>query len=248
MNVTTIIITKNEEKNIEECLKSVKFSRQIIVVDNYSTDRTIELAKKHSAQVIRGTFSDFSKQREEALGLVTSDWILYIDADERVTDKLKEELERVTDEKGSNDVYKIKRRNFYLGKNEWATQEEMERLFRKDSLKGWFGQLHETPVYTGEVGLLDGFIDHYTHRDISSMLNKTIEWSEIEAQKRFLANHPKMKWWRFPRIMIPVFLDYYIKQKGYKLGTVGLIESIYQAYSIFITYAKLWEMQNKKST
>ena len=77
------------------------------------------------------------------------------------------------------------------------------------------------------------------------MVNKTLEWSTIEAKLRFKSNHPKMTWWRFPRVMIPAIFNSYVKQKGYKAGTVGIVESFYQAFSMFITYAKLWEMQVK---
>ena len=77
------------------------------------------------------------------------------------------------------------------------------------------------------------------------MLEKTNEWSEIEAKLRYGANHPKMNTLRFIKVIMSTFLNYYIKQKGYKLGTVGLIESMFQAYSTFITYSKLWEMQKK---
>jgi glycosyltransferase involved in cell wall biosynthesis len=248
MNITAIIITKNEENNIADVLESVKFSKQIIVVDNDSIDRTSDLAKKNGAQVISGKFDNFSKQREIALKEVSSDWILYVDADERVSDKLKEEIEKVTLNQNSKDAYKLIRRNYYFGKHEWPYQEEVLRLFRKDALKGWTGEIHESPVFVGEVGELKGYLDHYTHRDLSSMLEKTINWSDQEAQIRFASNHPDMNWWRFPRVMIPTFFRYYIRQKGYKAGMAGLIESIFQTYSIFITYAKLWEMQNRSKS
>ena len=78
------------------------------------------------------------------------------------------------------------------------------------------------------------------------MLDKTIEWSKVEAETRFQMNHPKMTWWRFPRVMITAFLDSYFRQGGYKIGVAGLIESVYQAFSIFVTYARLWELQQKK--
>ena len=79
------------------------------------------------------------------------------------------------------------------------------------------------------------------------MVNKTIEWSKTEAQLRLSINHPKMTWWRFPRVMITAFLNSYIRQGGYKVGMVGLIESVYQSFSMFITYARLWELQNEKN-
>lgn len=246
MSITSIIITKNEEKNIEDCIKSINFSNQIIVVDNESHDNTQEIAKRLGAEVIVGKFTNFSKQREEALTRVKSDWILYIDADERVTDKLREEIEKAIKSEASKDAYKIKRRNYYFGKHEWPYYAKLERLFRKSALKGWYGEIHESPKFEGSLGELEGFIDHYTHNDLTSMLDKTIEWSDKEARIRFDAGHPPMAWWRFPRVMATTFLNYYIKQRGFKAGMAGLVESIYQTYSIFITYSKLWEMQNKK--
>lgn len=247
MNLSTIIITKNEEKNIEECIKSVKFSDQIIVVDNNSKDSTVNIAKKLGAEIVKVDFSDFSKQREEGLGHVKNSWVLYIDADERVSLELKEEIERVVSSTEGFDVYKIKRKNFYFGKHEWYFYGKLERLFKKDALKGWFGSIHESPVYTGSVGELKGFLDHYTHQDLTSMTDKTIQWSDMEAKIRLDVNHPKMSWWRFPRVMFTSFFTYYVKQKGYRAGTTGIVESMFQSYSTFITYAKLWELQ-KKST
>ena len=146
MNLTTIIITKNEESNIVDAIESVKFSGQIIVVDNVSKDRTVELAKRNGVEVASKKFDSFSKQREFVLKEVKSDWILYIDADERVTEELKEEIEKVILNKDSKDAYKLKRRNYYYGDHEWYFHENMERLFRRDSLKGWSGEIHESPV------------------------------------------------------------------------------------------------------
>jgi hypothetical protein len=110
----------------------------------------------------------------------------------------------------------------------------------------WYGQLHESPKIKGEVGELDEFIIHYTHDDLSSMVKKTNTWSDVEAETRIHIHHPKMTWWRFPRVMLSAFWDSYIRQSGWKAGTAGFIESIYQSFSIFITYAKLWELQNEK--
>ncbi len=90
-------------------------------------------------------------------------------------------------------------------------------------------------------------VHHFTHQNLSQMLTKTIEWSDHEAKLRFDAKHPVMTPLRFVRVMITGFMDSYIQGKGYKNGTEGFIESVYQAYSMFITYAKLWEKQNKKS-
>jgi hypothetical protein len=118
-------------------------------------------------------------------------------------------------------------------------------LIKKDSLISWQGSLHESPQVSGKIGKLDSYVLHHTHRDLTSMLNKTNEWSDIEARLRFQSGHPQMIWWRFFRVTLTAFYNSYIRDEGWKVGVVGLIEGIYQAFSIFITYAKLWELQNK---
>lgn len=248
-SISAIIIAKNAEEIIEDCLVSVSFCDEIIVVDSDSTDNTISISEKIGAKVYKQEFRDFSKARNFGLEKARGDWILYIDADERIDDRLKTSIIRLTtnsDRTQQLNVYFLKRKNYYLGNHEWPYIEKLERLFRKSSLRGWQGELHESPIYEGSLGELNGFLIHYTHRNLSSMFAKTIEWSKIEAELRFKTGHPKMTWWRFPRVMISAFLNSYIKQGGWKVGAVGLIESIYQGFSMFITYARLWEMQEKK--
>ena len=250
--ISAIIIAKNEENMIADCLDSVSFCDEIIVVDGGSEDRTVEIAKRMGAKVYLLETNDFSKLRNFGLERARGEWLLYVDADERVDKVLKEEISHLisfSDRREKLNSYFLKRKNFYLGtsaKNEWPYIEKLERLFKKDDLKGWRGELHESPIIRGKIGELDGYLLHHTHRDLTLMLNKTIEWSKIEAQLRFKAGHPQMVWWRFLRVMFTAFFDWYIRQKGFKLGTVGLIESIYQMFSMFISYARLWEMQRQK--
>lgn len=243
--ITGIVIAKDAQYLIEDCLKSLKFCDEIIVIDANSKDKTIEIAKKYNARIFNFEPEDFAGSRNLGLQKAISDWILYIDTDERVSSLLAREIKKqIKDTKFS--AFKLKRKNFYLGNHQWPHIEKLERLFRKDKLKGWYGKVHESPSVEGKVGELEGFVYHYTHRDLSSMVNKTIEWSKIEAELRYKANHPYMTWWRFPRVMFSAFFDSYVKQQGYKAGVVGLIESVYQSFSMFITYARLWELQNKK--
>lgn len=244
--LTGVVIAKNEEKMIGECLDSLSFCDKILVIDAKSSDHTAEIAKKKGAEVVVFKSSDFSAMRNEALYYVMTEWVLYIDADERVTPDLAITMKGRIGKEDVFAAYRLKRKNFYLGNNEWPYIEHLERLFRKKLLKGWQGELHESPIVDGLVGELDGFLFHYSHRDLTLMLEKTIEWSEVEAKLRLKAGHPKMTWWRFPRVMLTAFLDSYIRQKGWKAGAVGLIESVYQAFSAFITYARLWELQQEK--
>lgn len=245
--ISVIVIAKNAENLIVDCLESVSFCDEIIVVDNESEDRTSEIAKKMGAKVYDYKSNDFSKLRNYGLQKAGDDWILYVDVDERIDDKLKASITHLTigsDRIQQFNAYFLKRKNFYFGNHEWPYIEKLERLFKRKSLKGWKGELHETPVFDGEVGELEGFLIHYSHRSLSEMLDKTIDWSDTEARLRIKSNHPKMVWWRFFRVMITAFFNSYIRQKGWKAGTAGLIESIYQSFSMFVTYARLWEMQN----
>lgn len=247
LKLSSVILAKDEENMIADCIASLSFSDEIVLIDGGSKDRTVEIAKKMGATVIIEPFSDFATARNFGLHHARGEWILYVDADERVGEELRESIEKelVKDDKTIG-AYIVKRKNFYLGNHEWPHIEKMERLFRKEYLKKWYGVLHETPEFEGKKETLKGFLLHYTHRDLSSMVSKTVIWSTTEAKLRFEAHHPKIVWWRFPRVMISAFWQSYITQKGYRVGLVGLIESIYQAFSIFITYAKLWEMQQMK--
>lgn len=241
-----IVIAKNEQEVIADCLDSIAFCDERIVIDTGSEDSTEEIAKRLGAIVHTHICNDFSEMRNEGLKKATAEWILYVDADERVSEGLGEEIEStIANAPFEVGAYKVPRKNYYLGKYEWPKIEKLERLFRRRNLVGWYGKIHESPDFTGQVKELKHFLVHNAHRDLESMLNKTIEWSKIEAQLRFEAGHPHITWWRFPRVMISTFWSSYVLQGGWKVGTVGIIESMYQAFSTFITYARLWETQSK---
>lgn len=242
--ISAVIIAKNAEDVIADCIDSVSFCDEVIVVDDKSTDRTAQIADYKGARVIEYSSHSFAEKRNYVIKKAKFDWLLYVDADERVTADLRESIQKnIEQTEVPYGAFTVTRKNYYLGKHEWPVTEKLERLFKKKLIKGWHGELHETASFDGTLGELDGFLLHYTHRDLGSMLNKTIVWSDTEARLRFDAHHPKMTWWRFPRVMATAFYDSYIKQKGYTIGTAGLIESLFQAFSMFITYAKLWELQ-----
>ncbi len=242
--ISAVIIAKNEQDMIGECLESLSFCDEIIVVDNNSTDKTAQIAESFGAKVYKSNSLDFSQLRNLGLKRAQNEWILYVDADERVDEGLKSQIQKVIQNREVFSYF-VKRKNFYLGINQWPYIEKILRLFRKKNLSGWDGQIHESPKISGETDVLEGFLLHFTHRDLESMVNKTISWSQTEAIIRFRANHPLVSWWRIPRVMLTEFIRSYIFQRGFKAKQIGLIESIYQSFSIFITYAKLWEIQNK---
>ena len=275
MKISVIIIAKNAEKVIADCLKSVRqLADEIIVIDDQSDDKTVQIAKEMGVSVYIHKMKDFADQREFGLKKAQGEWALYVDADERVSQKLKEEIQLTinpvksslrSDHGAGNQsrqsrgssieasgqstivIYKIPRKNYYLGNFEWPMVEKIERLFLKKALKGWKGAIHESPIIEGKTGELKNYLLHYTHQDLSSMVKKTNEWSEIEAKVLYQSGHPKMSWWRFLRIMVTKFWQSYIGQGGWRIGVPGLIESAYQAFSYFIIYAKLWERQKDEN-
>ena len=249
MKLSAVLIVKNEEKNIKKCLETLGFCDEIIVVDDGSEDSTIKIAKEFTEKVFKN--ENRSKGYVEAvrkfgISKATGEWILIIDADERVTPALAVEIKKkITNNHFS--AFTLTRKNYYLGNHPWPVTEKIQRVFKTEEIRDWDWKLHESPPVKGEVGNLEGVLIHYTHSDLASMLNKTIQWSDVEAKARFESGHPKMSWWRFPRVMLTAFFNYYVLQSGWRIGTAGLIESFYQSFSAFVTYAKLWELQMKNS-
>ncbi len=248
--ISAIIITYNEEEVLEDSLKSLSgFADEIIIIDSKSTDKTQPIAKKYKARVFEHELSSFAEQRNLGAKYAKGDFIFYLDADERLTEEFKKEaLGTISAYNPLSHIagYFIKRKTFYFGKD-WGLTDSVQRLFYKKKLKEWYGIVHESPTVDGQFERINAPINHFTHRNMQQMIIKTNKWSKYEAELRIKAHHPRMTWWRFPRVMITEFLKSYVTQKGYKNGTYGLIESIYQSYSAFITYAKLWELQNRKT-
>ena len=249
MKLSVIVIAKNEEQMIRDCLASIKWADEIILVDSGSTDKTMEIAKKYSARIISLPTEklEFAKWRNAGLKAAKGDWVFYLDADERVTPELQKEIEKaIGDTKYV--TYAIPRRNYYLGRKMHyggAWPDYVKRLFFKEKLRYWERELHENPVFDGEMGRLKNPIVHITHRDLSLMVEKTREWSKIEAELLYKTGHPPVTWWRILRIMLSEFWLRGVKLQGWRDGTVGWIEIIFQMFSRFVTYGRLWELQQK---
>jgi glycosyltransferase involved in cell wall biosynthesis len=251
IKISAAIIAKDEEKMIEDCLKSLAWVDEIVLIDSGSTDRTCDIADKYTAKIIKVKGGNYSDWRNEGLVNARGEWILYVDADERITPLLRKEIESlITNQQSEFNAYAIPRRNVILGKEMkhggwWP--DYVKRLYKKDKLEKWSGELHEEPVFTGNLDHLKNPMIHIKHSDLSQMVEKTNKWSEVEARLLYEANHPKMVWWRFIRIILTELWLRLIKLKGILDGVEGIIYSFYQAWSKFITYAKLWELQLENS-
>ena len=243
-SIAAIILTKNEEEMLPDCLESVKFCDEIIVVDDGSDDDTLKIAKRYKAKIVEAK-GGFSKKRNQGAKKAGSEWLFYIDADERATPLLRKEIEGVIKKDGFT-AYAIPRKNILLGremKHGGWWPDYVLRLIKKDALKEWQGKLHEQPKIKGETKKLKNPLTHISHRNLSDMVEKTNDWSDIEAELLYKVDHPKMTWWRFLSAGFREFWYRGIKKVGFLDGIPGVIEVLYQSFSKMITYAKLWEMQ-----
>lgn len=195
--------------------------------------------------VVPGENGSFADWRNEGAKKAKGDWLLYVDTDEEVTPKLKMIIQQVV---GSNEfsAYAIPRRNFIFGKEMkhcglWP--DYVLRLIKKDKLIGWRGELHEQPEIEGTICHLSEPFVHFKHKSINEMVEKTNDWSEIEARLMFNANHPKMNVFRFFSAGMREFWKRMVIETAFLDGTEGVIYGLYQVFSRLISYTKLWELQ-----
>lgn len=247
--ISAVVITKNEEAMIANCLASLRFADEIVVVDSGSTDNTLEIVGREQVQLIEVTNGHFKDWRNKGKSVATSDWILYVDADERVTPKLAKEISE-TIQFTSNAAFALRRNNIHFGKwlehGGWEN-DRIVRLFKRSQLVGWEGNVHESATVDGILGELKEPLVHLTHRNIKDGLVKSASWTDIEARLLLEAHTKPVRPFTLVRKFIMEFFRRLIMKKGYKDGIEGWIESFQQAINRFFVYERLWELQQKPS-
>jgi glycosyltransferase involved in cell wall biosynthesis len=252
MKVTGVVLTKNEEKNIERCLESLSWCDEIIVIDDYSTDKTKELAEKRGAVAIKRRLgNNFAAQRNFALKKAKNDWVLFVDADEIVSPSLSQEIVRRLKTTTCNG-FLIPRQEVFIGrklncadKPSWDWSFGHNKLLRlgKKSKGIWKGKVHEVWEIDGEIGVLKTKLIHYSYPSISAGLKKINKYSSLRAKEL----HDQKKNTNLAKILIyPVgkFLKDFFWQGGYKDKTAGFIYCLLFAFLAFLTQAKLWQISN----
>lgn len=249
--ISVIINTKNEEEFIVDCLESVKWADEILVlISPDSIDKTAEIIRKFKVRMIEQKTKemDFAAWHNQGMEEARGDWLLWVDADERIPPLLKEELLLAIRHK-LYACYAIPRRNFLLGKElrhgGWYP-DYVKRLFLKKNLEKWTGVLHEEPIFKGEMKKLINPLIHLQPDTIEPALEKSIKWANIEAKLLYEANHPPVVWWRILRMGVTTLFERLVKKQGFRDGTEGWIESFYQAFHTMIVYIGLWELQREK--
>lgn len=231
---------------IADCLAALRWADEVVVLVNIdSQDGTRELARATGAIVADRAFTDFSTQRDAAVALCHGDWVLVVDADERVDAALRAEVLAAIGRTDGPAAYRIPCRNVFLGQpmrhGGWWPDEHV-RLFRRDAFRGYEHALHEAPRIAGSIGRLRSPFIHLSHRDLVGMVEKTARYLRVEQQavpaQRIGLRH--MLW-----AMLREFLVRGVKHRGFLDGTVGWIEIFYQMFSRFLSVAAQWEAQRK---
>jgi glycosyltransferase involved in cell wall biosynthesis len=247
--VSVVILTKNEEKNIEDCLRSVYgWADEIIVVDDESQDRTVEIARKYTDRVIVKKMDIEGRHRNWAYAQANNEWILSLDADERVTNELQREIMKLLQNKPQFEAYTIPRRN-YIG-NYWLRYggeypAPQLKLFRKSKFKFEEVDVHPRAFLEGKCGNLKNDIIHYSWRDFGDYLSKLNNQTTREAQK-WIATGQKMTflhalWRAFDRF----FYRRMLRKKAYRDGIYGFMVAVFSGLYQIISYAKYWEFKKK---
>jgi glycosyltransferase involved in cell wall biosynthesis len=247
MKLSIIILCFNVKNEIIPAIKSSQFADEIIAVDTGSTDGTLDICRQMGVKIVHTTTDSFSKWRNDGAKAARGEWLLYLDSDERIPVKLAKEI-LTTIQNSEYSAYTISRYEVFLGRHlsHWGDPRVL-RLMKRSALKHWEGKLHEQPKILGTIGGLREQMVHLSHKNIDEKLPNTLVWSKYEAKMLLSAHHPPMAGWRFVRIMFTEFWQRCVRQGLWRDGTEGWIEIIYQMFSKFVTYERLWEMQRKPS-
>ncbi len=253
MNISAVVLVKNEEKNIIDCLETLQFCDEIIIVDDNSLDRTSELIEIFSKQrgglkvFKRELAGDFSAQRKFGVEKTTNDWVLFVDADERITPDLATEIKEAVSDNSNYGGYLIPRADSMWGKKLEHGETgniKLLRLFnkKKGNLKG---KVHETWETKNQVGVLTNSIKHYPHPTISEFLKEINFYTDIRANELY-EQKTKVSFMSIVLYAKGKFIVNYFLKLGFLDGMPGLVHAILMSFHSFLVRAKLWTLWQKE--
>lgn len=245
MPVTATVITLNEAAHIQACIASLAWADDIVVVDSGSSDGTPALARAAGARVIERDWPGYAAQKDFAASQASHDWIVSVDADERVTPELAEEIRRVVANPGDKVGFRVPRITFHLGRwirtTDWYPDYQL-RLYDRRHANWAQRRVHESVTPRGPIGLLTSNLQHYAYRDLAHHHETMQRYTTLAAQQMYeegrrgsvsaLLLHPPA-----------AFLRNYILKRGFLDGAPGLIISAMNAHYVFLKFAKLWAMR-----
>lgn len=247
LNLSVIILTKDEENNVLDCFEGVKDANEIIVIDDYSEDRTEEVIRTFDKQIKiykRSLAGDFSAQRNFGLSKAKNEWVLFLDSDERLSRELLREINSAVEDNKS-DGFLIKRKDIMWGKKLMHGETGSVRLVRlaKKDAGRWVGKVHEVWNIDGKIGELDNGLIHYPHQTIREFLSEISLYSSIRAKE---LNQEGIKVSAIDIILYPnakFFLNYFVKL-GFMDGLPGLVVALMMSFHSFLVRSKLWRLNH----
>lgn len=247
--ISVTIITHNEENNIRDCLESVKWADEVVVVDSGSTDKTIDICREYTDKVFYNPWAGMKEQKQYAVEKTSHRWILSIDADERVTEDLRHFILREL-EKPRYDGYRFPRKNYFLGK--WMKHggwypDHVLRLFRKD--RGHFGGINphdKVIVESNRIITVNVPLVHYTYTSLSQYASKQALYAGISAREMF-SSGKTVRPYVIPLRAFWKFIETYIMKRGFLDGYYGFIVSVGSSYATFWKYLYVWELSRKSA-
>jgi len=248
-NISVVIQTHNEENNIEECIKSAQLlTDNILMVDTESSDKTVLIAKKMGVKIFSFPYSRYVEPaRQFGMDKIKSKWVFILDADERITEELAKEVkDAIRSDRYS--YYGIPRKNIF-GKTRWLKHggwwpDYQIRLISKSHFQLWPREIHSTPVIKGKRGGLKKPLIHYFHGDLETMVDKTTVFEDVEAELLFKAGRRASTLIFFRKFLGELYRRL-VRNFGFLDGEIGIIETIYQAFSKTITYLYLYEKKSR---
>ena len=246
--LTVAIIACNEEDRIPSVLDAVSsLASEIVVVDSGSTDRTVELCRQRGVKVFHHEWEGFTRQKNLLLQYCTGDWILYLDADEVITEELRLEISESISQSNLSGFY-INRKTFYLGRtlnHAWQPNYRL-RLVRKDSHPLWIGgMVHERLTIEGKTGHLQQALIHYSYRNISDHMMRTVKYAELSAAD-YASRGKRSSILKLIYKPFFAFLRAFFLKKGLLDGFPGFIASCSSSFYVFLEYANLYAMERQK--
>ena len=247
--ISGLIITFNEEKNIQEILDDFSICDEIIVVDSFSSDQTVSIAEQNpKVKIIQHPFEDFTKQRNVALDAAANDWVLFLDGDERITPELHQEIISELNKFDKKDAYYFYRKFYFAGKpiNFSGTQTDKNfRLFRKSKCRYVADKkVHETLAVNGSIGVFNNKLQHFSVSDYDSYKNKMIHYGNLKGQELFDKGKKFSVLTQYLKSAFKFFKTYFLRL-GFLDGNEGFQLSVLQTLSVFETYESLKKEQLK---
>ncbi|MCY3845384.1 MAG: glycosyltransferase family 2 protein, partial [Acidobacteria bacterium] len=247
---SVIVITRDEARNVGGALDSVHWADEIVVVDSGSTDDTVAIARRHTDRVVTHTWNGYGAQKNFAAGLAAHDWVFSLDADERVTPALGQEIRALLAAGPTRQGYRIPRVTRYLGRwirsTDWYPDRQL-RLYDRRTGRWNDRRVHESVAVDGAVGRLQGELEHHAYRDISHHLRTIDRYSTLAADQMH-AEGRRVRWMELVARPPLAFLRNYLARLGVRDGAPGLIVSILNSYYVFLKHAKRWEQQRASGT